>query len=419
MSVILKRTSFGLIRTNPKLTTNIKIVSDSKNQVFLESIDADPILSKSIYKGFNVTGGSYQRDLSRFYSQGSYLLPKNIAYKVFEKDKSLEVKDRYKDQYDFTYAMGMQPKNSRIYSEEFSLFSPLWIEKDNIPDYFVIFKLEGPVALDYNSSQYNTFNIDSSTVLDDLIINPTYFFNNFVKDSKVIKAISLKEDSSIGRYIRNYANNTLFPESSLYASLDKDNLSYWNGISYEQGGFCKKAENIYKEYTLVDKTITESDDFITLGFYRNGVVHPNILNLEFLFDDIDQENYKFSRYFGFYVSESELGKFEIDGNRLFLDKDSEFTQIPSPTKNNIGYLDDTRDQLQVNEKGVKVYPKLNIGGTSIYQGRLIEWGETQNPRFPYIKDVKGNFYSINQSNDWFTYNSGTGGTGYTDTKFLR
>ena len=123
MSRILKRTSFGLLRTNPKLTTNIKIIADSKNKVYLESIDADPLLSKSIYKGFNVTGGSYSRDLKRFFTQGS-TLPKSIAYTLFEEDDSTDIKNRYFTQYDFTYAMGMQPKNSRLYTEEFSLFFP-------------------------------------------------------------------------------------------------------------------------------------------------------------------------------------------------------------------------------------------------------------------------------------------------------
>ena len=123
MSAILKRTSFGLLRTNPKLTTNIKIVADSKDKVYLESIDADPLLTKSIYKGFEVTGGSYSRDLNRFYSQGAKVLPKSISYQVFEIDESVHIKDRYKDQYDFMYDLGMQPKNSRIYSEEFIMLA--------------------------------------------------------------------------------------------------------------------------------------------------------------------------------------------------------------------------------------------------------------------------------------------------------
>ena len=39
MSRILKRTSFGLLRTNPKLTTNIKIIADSNNKVYLEYVE--------------------------------------------------------------------------------------------------------------------------------------------------------------------------------------------------------------------------------------------------------------------------------------------------------------------------------------------------------------------------------------------
>ena len=421
MSAILKRTSFGLLRTNPKLTTNVKIVADSKDHVYLESIDADPLLTKSIYKGFEVTGGSYSRDLNRFFSQGSQLLPKSIAYLVFEKDESVEIKDRYKDQYDFLYEMGMQPKNSRIYTEEFSIFSPLWVEPGNEPDYFLIFKMDGPATLDYNAylaSNPDT-NLDSDATLDSLVTAPENFFKNFIDKAKIIKTFDLTKNSSIGRYIRNHAEDPLFPESSIYASLDKGELTYWQGVSYNEGGFAKKAQDIYSDYVLVDKTIMENDDFITMGFYNNSVVHPNILNLEFLFDDVDQKEYEFSRYFGLYVSEAELGKFEIDGNRLFNDREVEYTQTPSPTKNVFGYANNITDQIQYNERGIKIYPKLNAGGTGPYEGRLIDWTETQNPRFPYVKSIQGNFYSINSSIGW-TSTYMVGATSFIDdSRFLR
>jgi hypothetical protein len=421
MSEILKRTSFGLIRTNPKLTTNIKIIADSNNRVLLESIDADPLLSKSIYKGFEVTGGSYSNDIYRFYNQGSTPLPKSIAYTVYEKDLSLQIKDRYQDQYDFTYCMGMQPKNSRLYPEEFSLFSPLWIEKDNIPDYFVIFKLDGPVSIDYSAELENdsTLNLDNSTYLDGLIKSPANFFENYIKKAKIIKTFDLSNKTNIGKYIRNHVEDPLFPESSIYASIEKNDFSYWQGVSYDAGGFCEMAQDIYIDYVLVDKTITESDDFLTLGFQNNGVVHPNILNLEFLFDDINQEEFKFSRYFGFYVSEAELGKFEIDGSRLFQDKNFEDKQIPTPSIDNFGYSNNTLPQVQSNINGIKIYPKLNAGGTGIYEGRLITWEETQNPRFPYVKDVQNNLYSINSSIGWTSTYATSGSTSYDDGKFLR
>ena len=421
MSAILKRTSFGLLRTNPKLTTNIKIVADSKDKVYLESIDADPLLTKSIYKGFEVTGGSYSRDLNRFYSQGAKVLPKSISYQVFEIDESVNIKDRYKDQYDFLYDLGMQPKNSRIYSEEFSMFAPLWIEPGNEPDYFLIFKMDGPSTINYNQWLVDNPNssLDNDSILNDIVTLPENFFDNYISKAKIIKTFDLKGTSSIGRYIRNHSEDPLFPESSIYASLSKGALTYWQGISYSDGGFARKAQDIYSDYVLIDKTVTENDDFVTMGFYNNEIVHPNILNMEFLFDDEEQEDYRFSRYFGMYVSEAELGKFEIDGNRLYQDRDVEYTQTPSPIKNQFGYSSTTIDAKQVNDRGIKVYPKLNAGGTGPYSGRLINWSETQNPRFPYIKSISGNFYSIDSNIGWTsTYMNGPTAT-IEDDRFLR
>ena len=430
MSRILKRTSFGLLRTNPKLTTNIKIISDSKNKVYLESIDADPLLSKSKYKGFEVTGGSYSRDLKRFYNQGTQL-PKSISYTLFEEDDSTDVKNRYNQQYDFTYAMGMQPKNSRLYTEEFSMFFPLWVEKDNIPDYFLIFKLDGPVTFNSNDTSIvpSGTNLDNDFSLNNMVVDPSLFFDNYLKDAKIIKTFDLGYKTEIGSYIRRHAEDPLFPESSIYIAFDKGNLSYWQGISYDEGGFCKKARDLYTDYVLVDKTITENDDFITLGFQDNSVVHPNILNLEFLFDDFEQEDYKFSRYFGLYVSEAELGKFILDGNRLFQDKDNENLQTPRPIKNDVGYPNTQISQIQENPRGIKVYPQVGPTGASStilpYSGRLITYSETQNPRIPYIKDTKGNIHSINATNDWYStfYVSGTGPTAapipYIDNNYLR
>ena len=412
-----------MIRTNPRLTTNIKIVADSKNKIYLESINADPLLSKSIYKGYEISyNGSYSYDLKRFYSQNGNLLPADIAYTVYEEDASLEIKNRYNNQYDFTYGSGFSPKNSKLYTEEFSIFSPLWIEADNIPEYFAIFKMDGPVTINPNDTSVT--DLDNSAFLNDLIENPANFFENYIQKAKLIKTFDLTTASALGTYIRNHVNDSKFPESSLYASLESGNQTYWNGFSYKNGGFCSIANDIYKDYVLVDKTVTESDDFITSGFQRNGVVCANILNLEFLFDDTEQVNYEFGRYFGIYVSAVELGKFIINNDRLYNDKDTESTQIPRPVVNNIGSpINNNISQIQHNEKGIKVYP--NIGASGPYSGRLLTFSELQNPRLSYIKDKNNNFYSIDNINDWATTNyypstvSGGGTNSSIDTDFIR
>jgi hypothetical protein len=419
-SRILKRTSFGLLRTNPKLSTNIKIIADSKNRIYLESIDANPFLSKSIYKGFEVSGnGSYSFDLSRFYSQGSKLLPSKIAYSIFEEDDSTTVKDQYNKQYDFTYGNGMYPKNSQLYTEEFSIFSPLWIEKDNVPEYFVIFKMEGPVTVNANVPAYEGLDIDTLTTLNSLVEDPENFFNNIIQNAYIIKTFDLTDKTEIGKYIRNHVNDPNFPEAPFYSSFDKGQNSYWQGISYDKGGFSRKAEDIYLNYSLVDKTIIESEDYITDGFRRNNVVCANLLTLEFLFDDEDQEKYKFSRYFGLYMNAVELGKFLISKDRLYEDRFREKTQLPIPILNNYGDYSSVITQEQYNEKGIKIYPLLD---PSIYEGRLLSWPELQNSRFGYVKDTIGNLYSIDNINDWTSTYNEPGPTSLvvvTDSDYLR
>ena len=53
---ILQKVSFGLLRTNPKLTTNIKLVVDSTDNMFLESFDEVEELSDIRFKGQKISG---------------------------------------------------------------------------------------------------------------------------------------------------------------------------------------------------------------------------------------------------------------------------------------------------------------------------------------------------------------------------
>ena len=48
--------SFAVIRTNPKLTGNLKITVDSNNGVSFNSMSVNPTLSNDRFKNFNITG---------------------------------------------------------------------------------------------------------------------------------------------------------------------------------------------------------------------------------------------------------------------------------------------------------------------------------------------------------------------------
>ena len=48
--IIKQNASFGLLRANPKISGNVKISTDSKGDLWLNSIDSNEEMSKSRYK---------------------------------------------------------------------------------------------------------------------------------------------------------------------------------------------------------------------------------------------------------------------------------------------------------------------------------------------------------------------------------
>jgi len=403
---ILQKSSFGLLRTNPKLSSNVKILVDSQDSVFLESFSANDELSKSKYKRYTVSSqGDYYFDLYRFYNQR---VPTQLddIFSVASKDRSISIKNEFGLQYDDFYQYGAQSKNSTLYTEEFSMFSPLWIEPSNIPDYFIIFRTDDPVSV---STKTLTNQADPATI--DLVSNPKHFINNILDKSQIVTSFDLTAKSNIGRYIRNHAGSSLFPESSLMMSYEKNNYAEYNGISVTNPGFTSKSKNLFYDTWPQDKTIIEYESIVTNGFSELGVVSSNILNLEFLFDDnLKSTKYEFYRYFGLFVNAAEYNKFYLDGDSLFSDRFIQSEQIPIPIQNDIGYSTNVEDQVQTNATGIVLYAKqppissiapTSLGGTSAFFASRI----TSNmPRIGYVKDIKNKFHKIKNDS---LYETGT------------
>jgi len=322
---ILQKTSFGLIRTNPKLTGNVKIIADSKDVLYLESFDATSELAKSKYKGFKVSSSTdYYFDLYKFFNQKFPTKSKDI-YSLLEINDGLTIKNEYGYQYDTTYGYGAEPKISQLYPEQYSLLAPLWIEPSNVPDYFIICRTEDPVSV---STQGISTEDDITTI--DLVENPDHFVKNILSKSKIIKSFDLTTNSNLGRYIRKHVDNALFPESAILADWNKGRYFKYNGISTDKPGFVSRTKELFADTWATDKTIIEYESIITTGFSELNVIHPNILNLEYLFDDTDTNDYEFYRYFGLYVNKAQYNEFFIDGESLFADRFSQPDQLPIP-----------------------------------------------------------------------------------------
>jgi len=48
------------------------------------------------------------------------------------------------------------------------------------------------------------------------------------------------------------------------------------------------------------------NNYIIAGFERHNLIYSNIINLEFMFDDNDMEEYSMHRYFGLYLTANDF-----------------------------------------------------------------------------------------------------------------
>lgn len=286
--------SFQLARTNPLLTTNTKLMYDGEN-IYLESYDANPLLVTQKYKNVRVKGTSpFNRDIRNFLI-GTH----NSAYDIYQKESDYSICNSYDKQFETMYWCGAESINSKQYPQELGFIAPLYIRK-KLPNYFVIFKVDGP-------SNFN-LTIDESTgqPVDDVF----EFNEDIINNAKIIKSFDLREGTPLGNYIKRYVEQTGFEfDKSIYVNFSSNEITYY-GIDKKYGVLTSKKEVFRTELLENDNTVLHSDEWITSGFKRNNLIFPYILNLEFLFDDNDTPNYKFARYFGLYCNDIDLFEFE-------------------------------------------------------------------------------------------------------------
>ena len=136
--------SVQLVRTNPKLTGNVKFTIDSNEGLSLNSIDANIELAKDLYKKVPVDfTKSIPANIFKFFNSGK--TPREIVFDLKEAFEPLRTSTDFKDQYDFSnYFSGARYLTSKRYSEKLSYFAPLFLNKD-IPEYFVILKIKDPI----------------------------------------------------------------------------------------------------------------------------------------------------------------------------------------------------------------------------------------------------------------------------------
>jgi hypothetical protein len=438
MKINDKTSSFSLIRTNPKISGNVKITTDSKGDIWLNSFDANRELADVRFKRFKVSPNSrYGQDLKRFFDNGK--TPTDIVFGPKEIDAE-SVTSIYSEQFDFFYAMGVEPLISKSYDENYSYLAPLWL-RDDIPQYFVVFRVDDPMDFPYNkgvtflengvpykligSSDFSikiantiyrngedivggdisTFTViaGNGKVVDmretkNYPFDITAQFDELLKKSTVIKTFDLSENSSIGKYIRNIKYDRDFPESSLTVRFEEDVLTTWNGISYTKGVYVANGEFLTDFWKGASSQIG-FEEYITDGFTRHGIIDPHLLNLEFLFDDDSAEMFTIPRYMGFYVNKVDIGTLQLDGSALYQNRHTS-GNLPVPKRPNQGFRNQEEKFVQNNPGGVRIF--YTTEGVDDITNNYIPTSEdvSTGTRSFYIQDKDGNFYSLSTTEDY-------------------
>ena len=327
--------SFALVRTNPKLTTNTKLMYNGK-RMYMESYASSELLNRTMYKNVSVRSNStYNKDIARFLTGSG-----SQAYNVYQNFSDVAISGSYDNQFETLYWCGAEYIDSSFYTEEIGFVAPLYL-REKLPNYFVIFRLDTP-------SNYNLNKDSNGNILDS-----SFDFKTDILDKAVlIKSFDLREGTVLGNYIHNYIEQDGFEfDKSMYVNFSNGEVTYY-GINRTDGVLEKKVENFENELLRNDNPIIKDDKWFTEGFERNGLIFPYIMNIEFLFDDKfkheEGESYDFARYIGLYCNNIEFGEFS-DFAEL---KRSGYTQ-----NNAIYYFEDNKNNLHryVNDEyGLKI-----------------------------------------------------------------
>ena len=382
--IALPGNSFALVRTNPALTGNVKLTVDEDGGVWMNSIDAMKELANDKYKKFAVDPGySHSVNVMRFLDNGK--TPPDITFSVAREVDPLRISNDYKDQYDFSlYGSGVRYLVNKSYDERFSYFAPIYL-KGEIPEYFVIFRINGPVNK----------RIDKLT-RDYMFDTKNYVYDMF-DGADIVKTFDLRMNSKVGSYIRKMMSDPNFPREPMSVDFGDDSFTYWNGISVTSGTYSSKGE-LLGDFYRDDYPLKYFEEYMSKGYSRHNIIFPNIVNMEFLFNDDTSDDFDFNRYVGFYVNAIELEKFKVDTERLYADR-IRLNNTPMPRGNPDPNLD--YDYGMHNDGGVALPHKNGSNGID-YSNLGLDKDQLY---LMYVQDKDGSFHSPNSSDPFPLRNS--------------
>lgn len=324
--------SFMLLRTNPKLTGNVKLVVTEDYNLYLDTfkISQNSILNKQEYRHQAIgSNGDYPHDVYHVFK----FLPATEMYGIYPDSYDPHISyHKAEDQIRNIYEYGAEYNSDKMYSENMKILAPLYIGK-HLPTFFAIWRSDRLLTSDNTATN-------------------TQIFRTLLNDAKCIKIFDLRRSTSIGKYLNNYHDMiTKYLAGTcilqfIEQDTDKTSVNHrqgqniWKGVAYDKGILTDRNETTYFATKILNAEHPQENYnmFLLNGFSRNNLLYPNIINLEFMFNDPEAEDFSMHNYFGLYLTENDFLSFNQvikNGN------DNNYTLDYYDTSNNIIKLDTT------------------------------------------------------------------------------
>ncbi|MFM2392630.1 MAG: Tenacibaculum phage PTm1, partial [Bacteroidota bacterium] len=278
--------SFFIIRTNPTLTGNVKLVVSSDYKLYLESFNANEALRNQRFKHYLIKMEEYWKEvLPDFFSN----VENSTIFGVRNLNDISETYTDYKFQFDDTYFSGAQFVEDNFYTEEYEYTAPLYLKRSKLPTDFIILRVDGLGSISEDSDSSN-------------------FRERIINQLKYVTSFDLTENSDLGVWLKkNFVDDVGLPEQPLILSHGDVALTQISGIDIKASGWVTKYLNLF-DIQSQNSPIFKTEEYFNKLWENNNLIYPDIMNFKFLFDDTPAtptslRKYSINRYLGFYVDE--------------------------------------------------------------------------------------------------------------------
>jgi uncharacterized protein YqkB len=327
----LSKNTFSLSATNPKITGNIKVLIENESDFYLESIESTEELSSSSFKKFSIDKGK------RFRSNVKNFCDTITTESLFSvKSEEFVIGDNLSNQNSKIYRFGAYSDTEKSLDETHRFFAPIFIHQ-SIPDVFVIAKIQ--------RNEFGDINVVNNDNLD------------------IVKIYDLTPDTDLGVFLYEHLQDI---EKEMGISVNYDTEVSVTGIDVRKGVISEKGVYDSNEL-LLERSISESENFLLNSYKKSESIDPRFLNLEFAFtfEDDSEINDSFIEIIGFYATKNEILSTALaPSTNINIAKTTEYVQTDVPIVTSSPIYEPV-GTINVASAGIPKAPSLRIPFSTI------------------------------------------------------